>query len=79
MRLVWRIIGELWQILLWMIGIGLIVGVIGGTLQSFLGLPVWLKVAIWFAIAALCKHGRDIRSWFEKQRIEARNHPDIRI
>jgi hypothetical protein len=79
MKLVWRIVGEVFQVLLWMAGLGLVAMIVGRTLEGFLSLPIWLKASIWFAVAVVCKHGRDISLWYEKQRIEARQHPDLRI
>jgi len=79
MKFVWRIVDELWQLFWWMLGIGVIAYVVGESLKGFLGLPVWLKFSLWAAIAVLCKHWRDIRQWNEKQRMQARQHPDLRI
>ena len=71
----WAFVDEVWQVLLWMAGLGFVIMIIGRTLQSFLALPLVVKLFLWFAVAVVCKHWRDIRSWYEKQRPEARQQP----
>ena len=69
----WALVDEVWQIVLWMLGLGLVIGIVGKSFQVFLALPSALKLVLWIAIAVICKHWRDIRSWFDKQKAEARN------
>jgi len=77
MKIVWRIIDELMQILWWMVGIGLIAFAIDATLKGFLALPIWLKVSLLFATAVLCKHWRDVHLWYEKTASRSTTAPDL--
>jgi hypothetical protein len=72
MKVVGRVLDEIWQIFWWMVGVAVVIGIVGRSLQIFLSLPVWLKVLICFAIAVACKHWRDIGAYFEKQKVLAR-------
>jgi hypothetical protein len=49
----WAFVNEVWQVLLWMAGLGFVIMTIGHTLQSFLALPLGIKLFVWFTVAMI--------------------------